>query len=295
MTWKILELGYGLRAANEDNGFDSWIFGLMETNPGLRLRPIERGNLSDYADFLRGIFQKSHFSADYLEWLYFQNPNGDVVGYDAYFADKLVGHYACIPIKLDTYQLPALLSLNTAVSQEFQGKGLFKSLAMKTYDSNTSNYSCVIGVANRKSFRGFTRHLGFEHLGELDLRIGGIKRKQNGQRTYTSNELNWRSRNPAGYLTAKTSKSECHAVVTRKIFAIFNLKSLVKMERSDGKCGCSGGLDHLGITVDWRLGMSPKFSLPKRFKPSPLHLIFKPMAEEKCLLTSWSFPDFDAL
>jgi hypothetical protein len=42
-------------------------------------------------------------------------------------------------------------------------------------------------------------------------------------------------------------------------------------------------------------GANPVFKLPKRFKPSPLVLIFKPLLEgDSNLLTSFSFPDFDA-
>ena len=50
-----------------------------------------------------------------------------------------------------------------------------------------------------------------------------------------------------------------------------------------------------GLTLDWRQGRKPFLFLPKRFKPSPLALIYKSLdGTPPSVLTSWSFPDFDA-
>jgi hypothetical protein len=51
----------------------------------------------------------------------------------------------------------------------------------------------------------------------------------------------------------------------------------------------------IGVTLDWRKGSKPLLKLPKLLKPSPLVLIFKPLLEsDLALLTSFSYPDFDA-
>jgi hypothetical protein len=51
----------------------------------------------------------------------------------------------------------------------------------------------------------------------------------------------------------------------------------------------------VGFTLDWRKDQIPLIRLPKRLKPSPLELIFRPLLEpDSSILTSFSFPDFDA-
>ena len=73
-------------------------------------------------------------SEKYLKWLYNENPSGAPVGFEALSNKKIVGHYVCIPSQwedgLTTYK--ALLSLNTAVHPDFQGKGIFSSLLRKS-------------------------------------------------------------------------------------------------------------------------------------------------------------------
>src|SRR5579859_5968770 len=93
--------------------------------------------LSRYAAlFLKCFPGTSHLNEKYLEWLYARNPAGPVVGMDAMAGDVLAAHYVCIPaqIWLENVQVKALLSLNTATHPDFQGKGLFTTLAQKTYE-----------------------------------------------------------------------------------------------------------------------------------------------------------------
>ena len=256
---------------------------------------ISRDFLPDYEELLTRVFQKEHLTRDYLDWLYFQNPTGVALGYDAFSGEELIGHYVCIPITIDTYEKPALLSLNTVVDPKYQGKGLFKSLAEMTFQAAMSDYSCVIGVANKKSFRGFIRHLGFEHLGDLDLRFGNLGRATLGQRIYSSSELQWRIGNPKGQLKLRPLPNVSRALVSRKFHRFVRISALVKTTAPSSKRAFSPQRFAIGLTLDWRRGKRPILFLPKRFKPSPLHLIFKPLADDDCKISSWSFPDFDAV
>jgi hypothetical protein len=261
----------------------------------LDFAPINRLNLKGYEEFLNEIFAKKHLNRDYLDWLYFRNPNGSVVGFDAFDKGRLVGHYACIPIVIDSYDSLALLSLNTAVSEDFQGKGLFRKLALKTFEISKQDFSCVIGVANSKSFRGFVRYLGFENLGELNLRFGRLDRLSGGQRIYSAEEILWRKGNPSGALSVKFLDGGKRALLLKRYRKVLNLKSIVKVVDSNHLNSKKLIKQNFGFTVDWKYGEAPIIYLPKKFKPSPLHLIFKPLNCSECKLTSWSFPDFDIL
>jgi GNAT superfamily N-acetyltransferase len=268
---------------------------LLHTEEPISFSAVSKDYISDYEELLTRVFQKEHLTREYLDWLYFQNPNGAAVGYDAFCGKTLIGHYVCIPISIDTYEKPALLSLNTVVDPKYQGKGLFKLLAEMTFKSAKGEYSCVIGVANKKSFRGFIRHLGFEHLGDLDLRFGNLGRATLGQRIYSSSELQWRSRNPVGRLRLRALPNVSRTLVSRKFRGFARISALVKTNGPESQSSISPDKFAIGLTLDWRRGKSPILFLPKRFKPSPLHLIFKPLADDDCKISSWSFPDFDAL
>ena len=268
---------------------------LLNTEELISFLPISQSSISEYEELLTRVFQKDHLTDKYLNWLYFQNPSGPAVGYDAFSGKKLIGHYVCIPIAIDTYEKPALLSLNTVVDPKYQGKGLFKSLAEMTFQAAMNNYSCVIGVANKKSFRGFIRHLGFEYLGDLDLRFGKLERATLGQRIYSISELHWRSGNPEGELKLQALPNSSRTLVSRRFKGLIRISALVKTHDPESKSFISTDRLVVGLTLDWRRGKKPIFFLPKRFKPSPLHLIFKPLADNDCKITSWSFPDFDAL
>ena len=255
---------------------------------------INRSNLGDYEQLLTRVFRKAHLNSGYLDWLYFRNPNGDVVGFDAYLGEDLVGHYACIPISISHYSSQALLSVNTVIDPGQQRTGLFKTLAEMTYKEFQDDFSCVIGVANANSFRGFTRHLGFEHIGDLELRFGSLSRERIGQRVYSEKEILWRIQSPHHQLYAKALKEQDLVKISHKIFGPIALSAVSRLVQLQNAKLAAKSRQRYGLTLDWRKDKKPLIFLPKKWKPSPLHLIFRPLNEKACRVTSWSFPDFDA-
>lgn len=259
---------------------------------GLQIKEISRSSILEYTDLLSRSFTEFKPAEDYLHWLYFQNPRGDVRGFDAFDGDKLVGHYACIPIKIEGYIGDSLLSLNTATHPDYQGRGLFSALASKTFDSVSTTHANVIGVANAKSVGGFVKHLGFEKIGNLDLRFGLLERPAEGKRIYSREELEWRVTCPRRKLRVSEIQSACYLVSTRIKRYLPPLKAIVSVtpnQRGAAAPSC------FGMTLDWRRGLDPLFKLPQFLKPSPLALIYKPLLEsDSTKLKSFSFPDFDA-
>ena len=264
----------------------------MSDFKGLQIREVRQTLVEDYATLLARSFNGFKPSVEYLNWLYFANPRGDVKGFDAFDGVRLVGHYACIPIKINGYISDSLLSLNTATHPDYQGRGLFSALASKTFDSVSTTYANVIGVANAKSIGGFVKYLGFEKVGKLDLRFGSLGRPADGGRCYSREELDWRISCPGRRLDL-SEMGPCNYLVSARIKRYLPaLKAVVPVTPSQGGRAVSSSL---GMTLDWRRGAEPLFKLPEFLKPSPLALIYKPLLEsDSMILKSFSFPDFDA-
>lgn len=248
------------------------------------------------ADLLKKVFKTSKFSEEYLRWLYLNNPNGNVVGFNAFFNDQLVAHYALVPIegKLHEKKLNCLLSLNTATAENHQKKNLFKILANKSFDlAKSKNYDIVVAVANANSIHGFINNLGFTHIGKLDAQISfffpslrNIKRKDILTFPLSKEIMKWRLNNPLGkYHRIVISNSRfifhdfhklfrviIHAEKSKKFSKKFNLK-MPKLNI------------FIGISQKYHWGIKKyfKFNLPNFMRPSPLHLVVKDLKNGKSI------------
>lgn len=176
-----------------------------------RLLSHDDTSLATYTVLFRTCFPSAaHLSVSYLKWLYANNPAGPAVGFDAYEGERLAGHYACIPVRmiLNGNENNALLSLNTAVHPDFQGKFLFTKLAKMTYEFAARNqFDFVYGVANANSTPGFVRRLGFQLVRPLESTVGfgqfGIQdwnevfKISAIYRLWDAGTLKWRMENPS--------------------------------------------------------------------------------------------------
>ena len=118
---------------------------------------------------------ESKFSKDYLLWQYFKNPNGKVIGYNAWYDNEIAAHYSVIPTVFEKKNViyNACQSLNTATSPYYQHKGLFTKLANLTYDkASMKGYDFVYASANNNSIGGFLGKLDFELLGRIGIFFG---------------------------------------------------------------------------------------------------------------------------
>ena len=118
---------------------------------------------------------QNKFSKEYLVWQYFENPNGEVIGFNAWHDNEIAAHYSVIPTVFEKEDIiyNACQSLNTATSPHHQFKGLFIKLANLTYDkATTKGYDFVYASANKNSIGGFLRKLDFELLGRIGILFG---------------------------------------------------------------------------------------------------------------------------
>lgn len=243
-----------------------------------RQTQTDERSLEAYSRLLSQVFPSTKkYTTDFLRWQYVQNPNGKVVGFDAFYQNKLVAHYVTIPVvyqKKDAF-FKGLLSLNTATDSHFQGKGLFTKLADKTYDLGRSlGFEFVIGVANQNSTHGFVRKLGFELLAPLDvyLYIGKGSVKYNKDTFYhsylTKDAIAWRLKNPSNLYLYNNS---CAFSETDKSFIKACLSTTKETSYADS---CNPFLK-MEIGINNKPSTLLKFKLPDMLKPSPLNLIFK--------------------
>lgn len=266
-----------------------------------RQTQIDDKSLKNYADLLTKVFPStSKYTFEFLKWQYATNPCGKVVGYDAFYENKLVAHYVTIPVKYskNNVQYKGLLSLNTATDPSFQGNGLFTKLAEKTYEVGANNgYQFVIGVANQNSTHGFLKKLGFKLISSLDAYIYLFDSKQSVpskilfQSIIDDETLKWRVNNPSNKYRFK---DDCLYSNTEYSFIKACLSKIKKYP--------SVSNFSLGFKMVIGVGNEPntffKIKIPNKLKPSPLNLIFKKLREfdEEMNSTEIYFEliDFDA-
>jgi GNAT superfamily N-acetyltransferase len=253
-----------------------------------------------------------HFNAEYLTWLYSQNPDGQAVGYDAFDDNVLVATYVCIPASIILRKLvvPALLSLNTATAPSHRGQGLFPKLAELTYElGKSSGFNAVFGVANGNSIRGFSGKLRFQDVAGLEARIGighfprqfspHSEQSPEFQRYWDEDRLNWRVSNPANRLALASGLTG-----TRVRGATHNPFIDVQCE-VPGRFPITSEPSRFSL-MRVSIGLAPpkttkpgiSVELPDRLKPSPLRLIYRNLASPSDRLDPTSvlfrFIDFDA-
>jgi GNAT superfamily N-acetyltransferase len=270
--------------------------------------------LKQYIELFSTCFPSAtHFSAEYLSWLYWKNPEGSVVGFDAWDGERLAAHYVCIPATIALFgkTCKAMLSLNTATHPDYQGKGLFTSLAAKTYGLGASNgIECIFGVANANSTPGFLKKLNFTKIASLDAKVGfGRLQAQMGavekyvefRRVWTKETLAWRLSNPINpvSLVGQGADILCLASARKPLFG-----AIAEIPQFDGPpVSVHRGIypirAYIGLVPPQRGGVKGNyFELPQVMRPSPLNLIFRPLADGLDVPTKegilLSFLDFDA-
>ncbi len=262
---------------------------------GISISPVDSSRFNLYVELFLSVFPKFKVNIEYLNWLYLENPLGSFVGFDAMENGKVVAHYACIPTRIEGHSQLSLLALNTATDKSYQGRGLLKVIANATYSRYQNIFSNVIGVANAQAVGALTRHLGFKHLGNLDLRFGKFDRGYRGRRIYTYEELEWRAKNPIRPLKVSYLSKDLALTSVHPFSRLMAIKCIVPLSNDSSISKFMRDPIRLGITLDWRRQFKPLVYLPSRFKPSPLSLVYRPLLEDKSEhLTSWTFPDFDA-
>ena len=248
--------------------------------------------LEDLSKFLSQTFKSTKFTSEYLDWMYNQNPNGSVIGFNAFKENELAAHYALIPVEAiyNNKKIQALLSINTATGFKHQGQGLFTILAKKTYSESISlGFKIVFAVANTNSIKGFLKKLDFKYIDQLDTCVSiTVPKKieiENLENCFTfplsHNVINWRLSNPNfNYSQYNVGKIN---IVANDIN--YFARSIVKISEAN-----SNEMNFSRPKLNFWVGISNSYSwnerpfmgikIPEFLKPSPLHLIYKNLSSE---------------
>ncbi|MCI8341780.1 MAG: GNAT family N-acetyltransferase [Firmicutes bacterium] len=111
---------------------------------------------------------------------YFENPSGDAVIRLARDNedDTLAGQYVVNParFRIESEDIPAVLSLNTLTRDKYRGQGIFTGLAELVYsDSAERGYNFCYSMPNQNSYPGFIKKLNFADIGNVPLWLRPIK------------------------------------------------------------------------------------------------------------------------
>ena len=263
------------------------------TGQALAIRPAGTApdQLAAYSGLLNTTFGTDAFTPQAIGWRYRDNPAGQVVGADAWDGERLAAHYVTCPLeaRIDGAVVKGLLSLNTATHPDYQGRGLFTTLAERAYAQGAeAGYAFVIGVANANSTPGFLRKLSFQHVDRLQA--GVLARLPDRfsdapvqyQGAWRGELLAWRLANPAGrYVAAR--RGGLIGVWARTHLPFVRCGAFLKDE---GQALPGAGRTPLAATLF--LGLEPRMALgrhgflpvPERFRPSPLNLIWRALSPD---------------
>lgn len=261
-------------------------------------------NLRLYSNLLSVVFPETKkYTFDFLNWQYNLNPNGKVIGYDAFYGNELAAHYVTIPVlfRFKGKAIKGLLSLNTATHPNHQGKKLFTKLAEKTYElGGKEGYQFVIGVANQNSTHGFITKLGFKLVSPLEVKIFLGKSKNITVdsdmfcSSWNTESVLWRSKNPSANYYNLSNKIICDTHVSF-IKAVLSQRKDISANNLKPKNGLFKMLIGLNNTTG---RMAIAVNLPDKFKPAPLNLILKPLGDFNLNLSKeniyFELLDFDA-
>jgi GNAT superfamily N-acetyltransferase len=255
----------------------------------------------------------NHLSADYLRWMYRDNPRGQVVGFNAVDKGEYVGHYACLPceIMLDGRAQRSLLAILSTTHPDYQGQGLFPRLAERTYaEYDHEKFACVYGVGNANSTPSLVKKIGFQLVSPLEVKVGIGASKVNWdtvttnsqfRRIWTYEDLQWRAANQVNPVTIARNSQGDTVLNANSINSMIKVMSPVLVEGEVPQ-----DLPRESLLPKLSMGFFPKgaarlplyLPLPDALKPSPLNMVYKPLHSDISQLNPeelmFGFQDFDA-
>lgn len=246
---------------------------------------------------LEGVFKKK-FTFEYINWLYNENPYGKAICCNIEHNRKIVGHYAIIPLdlKINNVVYKSALSLNSAVDNNYRGKGFFKILAKKTFDiARKKKIKFIFGVSNQQSTKLFVKYFDFENLGQLEAKFGfGSVKKLSRDNTLKVNwndaGLAWRLKNPKFVYKYRQKKN--NLIILNDFYKFFsiqmgefnNIKNFHIIKENTSKQNFNFFNLYIGRgNYHWKKSFFLNF--PNFLKPSPLNLIIKNITEKKKIFT----------
>ncbi|MFC1978086.1 GNAT family N-acetyltransferase [Chloroflexota bacterium] len=103
-------------------------------------------------------------------WKFTENPFGKAVIKLLFDGNKLIGHYALIPMEVDVKDetVKAMLSINSMTHPNYRYQGIFTYLAKEAYRTcEELGVKFVYGFPNNNSYEPFINKLGWKGFGKM--------------------------------------------------------------------------------------------------------------------------------
>jgi len=258
------------------------------TAEALEIKPTGTSpeQLVAYSDLLSRVFgPQPKFSVAALTWLYRDNPDGAVLGMDAWAGQRLAAHYVTIPMRAQVQGLATrgLLSLNTATDPDFQGKGLFTRLAAATYGAGAqAGFQFVTGFANANSTPGFIRKLAFQNVRQLQAGLLLAPPRDipaaptDFEADWSAKGLAWRLANPAARYTV-AHRGGILDIRSATGLPLLNCAAFLKPAFDMPARNSAPWLPPLFIGLEPRVALERRgfVPVPEKLRPSPLNMIWR--------------------
>ncbi|WP_066164084.1 GNAT family N-acetyltransferase [Aliarcobacter cryaerophilus] len=138
----------------------------------------DKNELLEYKDKIFELFLRCfdrNMDQELWQWAYIKNPNGNPIVSLYFDKDKLIGHYAFIPVSLIYKQkkIKAVLSMTTMIDFKYRKYGIFKSMAEETNQKAIElDYKLVYGFPNKQAAPGLKKRLDW--VLEEDLYVANL-------------------------------------------------------------------------------------------------------------------------
>ncbi len=259
--------------------------------------------LKSLSIFLSRVFKKNlnfqlkkKFSPEFFDWLYNKNPNGKAIINNIYENNKLVAHFALVPIKVSYKNkiYKSALSVFTAVDKSRRGLYYFHKIATKSLKiAKLKGIRFIIGVSNEASANIFINVLKFKLISPLDVKISLSKfsEKKNSRHNFEvfkdKKTFNWRLKNPRFKYEIFREKERFIIFNNNyKLFKInmgnFSFKDLYS--KNNIKLKSTNNLNSLNMWIGLNNKLKKNFmsiNFPNILKPSALNLIIKDLKSKK--------------
>ena len=256
----------------------------MEHNVSIRPIEVTEEALGELHRYLNVVFPKAtKFTPDFVKWQYTLNPLGVMSGYNAWDGNRIVAHFAGLPLTMDLFGkvCKGLLIINVSSDPAYRRQKLFTRVGEHTIQqAKDTGYDFLIGAANANSIHTFIKYLGFYLISPLTVKVGF------GAQIYTDKEFNcnrlwddaqwsWRLQNPANkYLYFKNNILSTPVSFFAKTLSKAQINYTAdKQLRIKNYAGLRLLNLYIGLGADTSKGFY--FKLPSFIKHSPFNLIFQ--------------------
>ena len=246
-------------------------------------------------DLLQAAFpQASHLNAAYLQWLYRHNPAGPVIGYNAWEGNKIIGHYAAIPVDiyLDGDACTGLLALNTAMHPDYRSAGVIYGLANRTCKlAERLGFACIYAVANAASTPILVKSLKFQFVSQLTASVGVSRLQLDWQKAIIGNRFRrrwkevtarWRAANPSNPSSLELNDGNTMVFRAKTHLPGIFAHGIIPLEPPLQDCAQRPGMGlklFLGLLPENSCRYPGYLRIPERLKPSPLNFIYRPLVD----------------